>query len=304
MVASRRSVPVLGILLGLAVASLVSREALATTIYHVRLNTSPWRGLNARLTFDLTGGDPNTVSIMNFRHDGRLGAPLTQGGLIDGDVILGMNPAYFTQMSHFGADGETYFFTSLGVSFDSLGTTVQFSVDLSEYTIFPDRPIDELSFYVLGQSDQHPFDTADPTGANALFSVAIDGAPGGVLSVYSPMTFVAPDSLILGLPVLGVPHVPAALGRLRFRSVYPNPSSAGVRFDFELPGSGGNARLVIYDLSGRVVERVLDARRPGGLGSVEWSGRTASGRRAGPGIYLAQLVVGGQSVVRKIALTP
>lgn len=290
-------------LLALAATTMSVPESGATTTYHVRLDTSARTGLKARLAFDFTGAQFNFLQILDFQHDGRFGQPETAGGLVTGDLVLGLNPSYFSNMSHQGPDGSDFYFTSLIVNFDSLGTTVSFAVDLSEFGFFPTLPLDELAVSVLGTTDQSLFDTADPLGANALFALDINGVPGGDLTVFAPMTFVAPDSLILHLPLLSVERTDVLASRLTFRSAYPNPSVAGVHFDFEIPGPGANVRLVIYDLSGRVVDRVFDGFRAGGRASANWSGRDRQHRRVAPGIYFAQLEAGGQVAIRKVALT-
>lgn len=59
--------------------------------------------------------------------------------------------------------------------------------------------------------------------------------------------------------------------------VTPNPSTGPVRFS--LPGSSGQARLVICDAAGRVV-RLLQ-----GVGELAWDGRDASGRQVAAGVY-------------------
>jgi len=282
---------------------LATLPAAAATTYHVRMNTTAWSGSHALLAIDFTGSNFNTVQLLNFEHDGTVGQPGTAGGLVRGDIVLGLNPAFFTQMDHGGPDGALYFFTSLVVNFESLGSFITFSIDLMEFFNYPWFPLDELSLFLLRPSGQPAFVTADPLGANALFSLCMTGQPGGDLSVFSPMTFLAPDTLVLGLTPLAVPAPGVPSSRIRFRSVYPNPTAEGVHFEFELPAAGGRARLTIYDLAGRVVHRALDEARPGGVGSIDWSGLGVNGGRVAPGIYIARLDLDGQSVMRKIAVT-
>jgi hypothetical protein len=45
---------------------------------------------------------------------------------------------------------------------------------------------------------------------------------------------------------------------------------------------------------------VLAAWQSAGLVSLSWDGRSADGRRAGPGLYFVRGVVGGSSVTRSV----
>lgn len=288
----------------LALVSLLSTSSLAATTYQVRLNTTPWTGLRARLAFDFTSSNAftNTVNLYDFEHDGRIGMIETQGGLVSGDLLLDMNPAFFTQMQDEFVTSEPAFYTQLVLPFDSLGTSISFIVDLTEFSIGETQLFDEFAFYVVGIGDMHPFTTADPRGANALFSISINGVSGGDLGVFSPMQFVPPDTLKLSLPVVGVPVVTSPRQALRFRAAVPNPAAGAVRFDFDVSGVGGRVRLRIYDVTGRLVRELLDASRPAGAWSERWSGADETGRKLPAGIYLARLDLGGQSAVRKIVL--
>ena len=265
--------------------------------YNVVLDTSPWTGRNARLTFDLTSSNlfQNTLTIFNFSHDGRVGLPETQGGLVTGDIILGYNPAFSTTIN------DDYFLNELVVNFDSLGTQVSFAVYPTYNSFGETQLFDEMSFFVLGHLDAAPFGTADPLGTNALFSVSIDQDYAGDLSVFSPAVFVPPDTIKLTLPVTGVAYE-RAQDRLRFRSAWPNPARSSVRFDFEVPAPRGRVRLRVYDIAGRVVSEPLNGTRAAGAWSAIWTGSDRAGRRLPAGVYLARLDLGGQSVVRKIVL--
>jgi hypothetical protein len=301
MTARQRFRVTIALVLAMAAAS-QGREAFATTTYGVRLNTSALVGVRAGVAFDLTGTQFNGVSILDFQHNGRFGMPSTRGGLVSGDLVLGLNPALTTSMNNNGADDTMFYLTSLVVNFDSLGSSLRFAVDLTEIHFFPDQPPDEWTLSLINANGLPLFPTADPLGANALCAVDISGLAGGDLTVFAPMTFVPPDSLILAASPLGVSPDFGTTTRLRFRSVYPNPTAGGIRFEFDVPASGGHAKLDIYDLAGRIVERVFGGFLPGGPAAIEWSGRDSERGLAPAGIYFARLEMGGQTTVRKVAL--
>ncbi len=282
----------------------------AATTYHVRLSTSGWTGMSSLLTFDLTTSKEftqfpysNTVQILDFQHDGRYGTHETQGGLVQGDILEQQNPATYTSLSGTAPDDSLFFFSELGVRLDSLGTRVSFGLDLTEIAFFETGLWDELSFF-FRRGDGHPgFATADPTGGQALFTIEVDGSNGSILHVYSPMVFIPPDTLALGLPVVGVPAATGPGQALRFRGATPNPATHGVEFSFDVPEPGGEVRLEVYDTAGRLVREVTRGARAAGSVNLRWEGVSADGRRVPAGIYLARLSMGGQTAVRKVVFS-
>jgi len=55
----------------------------------------------------------------------------------------------------------------------------------------------------------------------------------------------------------------------------------------------------IYDLSGRLVRKLVDATRSTGVYKVEWDGTNSSGNHVPAGIYFIQLRAGAQQATRK-----
>jgi hypothetical protein len=88
---------------------------------------------------------------------------------------------------------------------------------------------------------------------------------------------------------------------LSFAGALPNPSSGRASFHFTLP-EAANARLRIFDASGRAV-RVVD---PGVLGAgrhvVRWDGNDDAGSRVGAGIYFARFEALEREFVRRFTL--
>jgi hypothetical protein len=79
----------------------------------------------------------------------------------------------------------------------------------------------------------------------------------------------------------------------------PNPSAGPSRLTLALPRDA-HARVAVYDLAGRVVRTLVDGWQSAGVVSLSWDGRSADGRRAGPGLYFVRGVVGGSSVTRSV----
>ncbi len=94
--------------------------------------------------------------------------------------------------------------------------------------------------------------------------------------------------------------VPAALFALHQNR--PNPFNPSTTISFTLPVECA-VRLEVYDVSGRLVARLVDSERLGaGPHDAEWNGRDASGRTAASGIYVYRLVAGKEVISRKMVL--
>jgi beta-glucanase (GH16 family) len=83
---------------------------------------------------------------------------------------------------------------------------------------------------------------------------------------------------------------------------YPNPFNPSTTITFDLPREEP-ARLRIFDVSGRLVDVLLDdqAAAPG-RHEVVWRGRDLSGRAVPAGIYLYRLEAGSQVVTKRMTL--
>lgn len=86
-------------------------------------------------------------------------------------------------------------------------------------------------------------------------------------------------------PTAGVPPRPRS--KLSLAS-HPNPFSQSVEITFRTEATG-YVRLELFDLSGRLVRRLLDASVIAGPQRAQWNGLDRSGRRTPPGVYIARL---------------
>jgi hypothetical protein len=87
-----------------------------------------------------------------------------------------------------------------------------------------------------------------------------------------------------------------APARVTLAPNWPNPFNPSTRLRFGLPQAGW-ARLSIYDLRGREVERLWDGRREAGWLELEWRPRGLAS-----GVYFAQLLAGETRLARKLVL--
>jgi len=93
----------------------------------------------------------------------------------------------------------------------------------------------------------------------------------------------------------GMPETP------KLEQNYPNPFNPETAIKFSLP-KAGHARLVIYDLLGRFVRKLIDEQRNSGQHQISWDGRTDRGIQAATGMYIYQLECEQTIIAKKLIL--
>ena len=94
--------------------------------------------------------------------------------------------------------------------------------------------------------------------------------------------------------VLAVAAPPATTGGLRLVVTEFVPGRGRVRFRIEAP-AGRRARVVVYDVTGREVRRLLDQPIPSGGADLAWDGRGDAGKGVRSGVYFVRLSAAGAS---------
>ncbi|MBN2104843.1 T9SS type A sorting domain-containing protein [bacterium] len=82
---------------------------------------------------------------------------------------------------------------------------------------------------------------------------------------------------------------------------YPNPFNPSTTVQYEVTRSGF-VRLVIYDLTGREVDRLVNAIQGPGTYRVVWNGTDRLGRSVPAGVYIAGLTIKGLGMVNSIKM--
>jgi hypothetical protein len=151
------------------------------------------------------------------------------------------------------------------------------------------------------------FSPALLAGVGARWAVAFDDAGATLDSTYTAtLTFTTADEALPGAtarPDLqlalqarvlnGAVAVGPTLPRVtRLYPPAPNPLVSGSVLRFDL-ARATNARLEIFDLSGRRVAVLADRAFGPGAYSLRWEGRHDSGLAAGPGLYFVRLTIPG-----------
>lgn len=88
----------------------------------------------------------------------------------------------------------------------------------------------------------------------------------------------------------------------RLRPASPNPFTAETVLQHDIASVVGVARLVVYDVKGRVVRTFdLSPSHPGRY-EVVWDGKNDGGQRVASGVYFCSLEAGGQRDTRQVVL--
>lgn len=80
----------------------------------------------------------------------------------------------------------------------------------------------------------------------------------------------------------------------------PNPSASGFAIPYGIPADGADVSMSVFDSRGRLVRHLVGAHAAGGLHTVSWDGRDASGASPGAGIYFVRMTAGGAALTRKV----
>jgi len=83
---------------------------------------------------------------------------------------------------------------------------------------------------------------------------------------------------------------------------YPNPGRASVNWSYTLP-EAGSVDVEAFEVSGRRVRHIAQARVEAGAGGVHWDLRDDRGRTVAPGIYLIRASLGGLVTLQRVVVT-
>lgn len=98
----------------------------------------------------------------------------------------------------------------------------------------------------------------------------------------------------------GAPPPPA--WRTHLGNIYPNPMNPTTGISFSVGRAAEPVRLLVYDVTGRLVRTLVDARLPEGPHEVTWDGRDNEGRGVGSGMYFVRLSTRGTVESKKVVV--
>ena len=108
-------------------------------------------------------------------------------------------------------------------------------------------------------------------------------------------------SLGIGCDPANVPGTAALPSAFCLGTARPNPFGSKTTIPYELPQASW-VKLVIYDVSGRVVRILANEHRPAGRFAAQWDGRGTGGHAMPKGVYFYELRAGTNNAQRRLAL--
>jgi flagellar hook assembly protein FlgD len=134
-------------------------------------------------------------------------------------------------------------------------------------------------------SDNSPcIDAGDPSILDADSTISDMGAYGGGIMVHTQKP----------ADGLSFPH-------FTLMQNYPNPFNTSTKIDYLIPEQD-QVRLVVYDISGRLVAQLVNERQKAGYHTEIWNGPNIQGIPVSSGIYLYQISVGNFLQTKKMLL--
>jgi len=77
----------------------------------------------------------------------------------------------------------------------------------------------------------------------------------------------------------------------RLQQNYPNPFNPQTTIRYDLPVQS-DVRLTLFDVLGRTVRTLVDAKQPAGAHTAVWDGRDDRGRQLASGVYVYRITAG------------
>ena len=105
----------------------------------------------------------------------------------------------------------------------------------------------------------------------------------------------------LGSGVIAIRNEPGIPDEFALRQNYPNPFNPTTTIGFDL-SVATEVSLVVYDILGREVTRLVEGQMPAAYHRLTWNGLTSDGKPAPTGVYIARLVTPSHTESIKMVL--
>ncbi|TPW17339.1 MAG: hypothetical protein FD129_417 [bacterium] len=106
---------------------------------------------------------------------------------------------------------------------------------------------------------------------------------------------------LVDVPGVGGPKPPSfrhALG-----NAYPNPMNPTTRIQFTNGVAGGRVKIEIFDVTGRLVRGLVDAKLPAGVHDVTWDGARDDGSNVPSGMYFYRMTTDDFVSAKKLVVS-
>lgn len=140
--------------------------------------------------------------------------------------------------------------------------------------------------------------TPDLLRGSSSFEFVDRGAEAGVIYAYR-LAIVDGDGRETATGAISATR--SAPLRFALERPRPNPSRGGATISFTLDRAAAT-RVLIVDVTGRVVRTISSRSLPAGAHDVSWDGRDGAGRRVSSGVYFAIVRAGDRELRTRVAL--
>jgi hypothetical protein len=106
---------------------------------------------------------------------------------------------------------------------------------------------------------------------------------------------------VAGSGLTAAPESSARTSVLSLAPATPNPFNPHTTLRLTLP-EAGPVRVTVHDVTGRLVDVLVDGERPAGEHAFDWDGTDVHGRDVASGVYFVRLASRGEVLSRKIVL--
>ena len=96
----------------------------------------------------------------------------------------------------------------------------------------------------------------------------------------------------------GNPPTPA---KFTLSGNYPNPFNPTTNISYSIP-TDGNVELIVYNIRGQKVKKLVKGTQPAGVYNVTWNGKDENGWSVSSGVYFYKLRSSGKTAVKKMLL--
>ncbi|MEX0737667.1 MAG: T9SS type A sorting domain-containing protein [Bacteroidota bacterium] len=173
------------------------------------------------------------------------------------------------------------------------------------WELYPYQKDDSTWNVVMLSAPRKPFESGNGTLVRINFSKDFSKPADSNIVFLSRTEIVNPQARILSLFVGRLAWSATELSRPAVFSLgqnFPNPFNPSTTISYKL-GHAANVRLVIYDVAGREIKRLVSQYQFPGQYAVTWTSADESGRNVPSGMYIARLQVESESSIRKMVLT-
>jgi len=282
-------------------AGLFTHDAIPDIVFTDGSRVVLWRGLG-----DGTFGLAAVVETpLRFGITGLLAADLDQSGTLDlfameeegGYVLLGNGHGALEVASHLTWEGSIFGNFPLAAAGDVSGDAI---TDL----LVVDGAGTTHVFVGLGNGEfLRDGDVSYGVGSMPSMVALADVNADGALDALVPTTAHAALCLLYGrgVPIVQPPP-PAPPARIAAFAA-PNPFRTETTLEYAVRAPGA-VRLSLFDVSGRLIDTLVNATSEAGTYEVPWHGRLSNGAALPPGLYFLHLSANGEKTTGRVVRIP